>query len=435
MKEYLKKNRSFILIGLVVFLSMLPLNVMTPMVYDDYVYTRSFATHEVIKSIWDIFPSMGAHYYVMNGRLILHFIAQLVLFLPKQLFWFSNSMMYVIMGYLVYKHIRGNKEKSPLLFALIFFAMWFYIPAFGETVLWTDGSCNYLWGAVLIFAYLLPFRLYMCDTGVLKKKVWVFLMFVGGVIMGWSNENTSAAAIMGIVLFMIVYKINEKKIPMWSVSGLIGSLIGFVIMITAPANHTRTEYFDSEGTIKQLILRFIDISKRLVEGRYAWLMLLLIFLITYLIFKKKTWKNLLVPAIYTLAFFASMYAMIMSPYFPDRAMFGAVMFLFVAFGLLAEQLPVKRDFAVTMGLMACILMLFGLGYAQTFYDNAVIFVQHNKRVESIEAQIAAGEKDILVDYIPYRGERTAWDDIAPDPTNWTNEAVADYYGVDTVTMQ
>ena len=432
MKKLYKKNKAFIWTGLFVFLTMLVLNGLTPMVYDDYTYSASFATGEMITSIKDIFPSLYAHYFTMNGRLILHFFAHLVLFLPGYIFVFTNSIMYVLMGYLVYKHIVGRKRKSPLLYALIFFAMWFFIPAFGDTVLWIDGSCNYLWGAVLICAYLLPYRIYVEENDFFKNKRWILLMFLGGIIMGWCNENTSAAAIMMIVLFMILYKISGQKIPYWSVSGLAGSLIGFFVMIAAPANRRRAEYFDATEQIKDYIIRFKGITETLIEGRYAWLLLLLIFLVTYVVFKHKSWKKMCLPAIYILGFFASMYAMIMSPYFPERAMFGAVMFLFVAFGLLMEKLPAKKDFALTMAILACVFMLFGISYTHAVYDNAVTYVKHSNRLDYIEAQIEKGEKDIGLDYIPRRGERTAWADIMGDPEHWTNQVMANYFGVDSI---
>lgn len=435
MREYLRRKRGFILIGLAVFLSMLLLNFMTPMVYDDYTYIFSFATGERITSIWDIFPSMYAHHFDMNGRTILHFFTQLVLFLPRHFFTVANSLMYVIMGYLIYKHIIGKEASQPIFFALIFFAMWFYIPAFGETVLWIDGSCNYLWGSVLIFTYLLPFRLYMSDTDILKKKVWIPLMFLGGVIMGWCNENTSAAAIMSIVFFMGLYKINKRKIPMWSITGFLGSLIGFYIMISAPGNGKRIEYFGDAETIIDYILRFKGITEKLIDKRYAWLILFWVFLVTYLIVKNKSWKNLLIPVIYGLAFFVSMYAMMMTPYFPERAMFGAVIYLIITLGLLVEQLEIKENFPLQIAVMACIFMLFGINYSNALYDNAVIFVQYNRREAFIESEIQKGRKDIVVEAIPNRDARTAWKDIMTDSEHWTNQVVKKYYGLDSICIK
>ena len=432
MKKFYKKNKAFLWIGAFVFLTMLILNGITPMVYDDYTYSFSFATGERITSIKEIFPSLYAHYFIMNGRLILHFFAQLVLYLPHYIFVVVNSLMYVLMGYLVYKHIVGRKRKSPLLYAVIFLAMWFYIPAFGDTVLWIDGSCNYLWGAVLICAYLLPFRIYVEDPEIFKNKMWTPIMFVGGIIMGWCNENTSAAAIMMIVLFMILYKLNKKKMPYWAMSGLVGSVLGFVVMIAAPANKLRAEHFDTADRIKDYILRFKEITEKLIEGRYAWLMLLLIFLVVYVIFKYQSWDKMYLPIIYGLGFFAGIYAMIMSPYFPERAMFGAVMFLIITFGLLMEQLPMKKDFAVTMALIACIMTLFAISYSHAVYDNAVTYVQHCKRIDYIETQIQKGEKDIALEYIPRRGERTAWADIMNDPEHWTNQVMKRYFGLDSI---
>ena len=435
MMKKIKENKAFVIIGTLVFLSMFVLNFTTPMVYDDYTYTRSFATWERITSFKEIFPSLYAHYFVMNGRIISHFFAQVVLFLPRHIFIVLNSAMYVAMGYLVYKHITGTKRKSPVLFCLVFIMMWFYIPAFGDTVIWIDGACNYLWTGVLVFLVLLPFRLYLDDNSIMQSKKWIFIMLIAGFIMGWCNENTSAAAIMSVVLFAVLYKINKMKIPAWLYTGFIGSVITFIVMITAPSNAARKEHFESSGIIKDLIYRFKDITTKLIEGPYAVFIVIMIFVFVYLLFKLKTWKNLMLPAIYALLFFASAHAMIASPYFPERAMFGGVLSLMISIGMLAHQIPVKKDFAVTMALIAVTIVLYCVEYAYVFYYDVSIMLQEKRRTEYILSEKEKGNLDIVVEPIPAAGDKNAWADLKTDPDHWVNEVTALYFEVDSIRVE
>lgn len=66
----------------IIILSIFLLNYYTPYYADDYNYMYSFALGERITNIRDIVPSMVAHYESMNGRIVLHFLAQLFLIFP-----------------------------------------------------------------------------------------------------------------------------------------------------------------------------------------------------------------------------------------------------------------------------------------------------------------------------------------------------------------
>ena len=58
-----------------IFALMLALNILTPYICDDFTYDLNFLTAKPLASFWDIFPSMYAHSYKMNGRLISHGLA------------------------------------------------------------------------------------------------------------------------------------------------------------------------------------------------------------------------------------------------------------------------------------------------------------------------------------------------------------------------
>ncbi len=249
--KYSQKKIFLFVVPAVVFLFMLVLNFFTPFTRDDYRYMFHFGTGEKITGVLDIFSSQYVHYFTINGRAVTHFLAQLFLFLPRFVFVVLNAAAYTALGFLIYVHMSYGKQKSPYLLGYIYIGMWFLLPAFGETVLWTDGASNYLWGTIIVLSYLLPLRMYAVREGVLKTKLAIPLMLLMGVIAGWCNENTSGMAIFFTIIMLLMYKCSHKKIPLWSISGLIGLLIGFVCGIPMGRfiNNPSAQFFSTNNPL------------------------------------------------------------------------------------------------------------------------------------------------------------------------------------------
>lgn len=83
---------------------MFVLNKYTYFAADDYSYMNSFADSERIRSVFDIFPSMYAHMFSMNGRLVAHFFVRLFLMLPPWIFDIVNASMFLFLIMGVYRY-------------------------------------------------------------------------------------------------------------------------------------------------------------------------------------------------------------------------------------------------------------------------------------------------------------------------------------------
>lgn len=79
-----RKITAFIFVG--IFLLILLCNSLTKLVADDFCYKFSWENGEQITNVWQIFPSMLAHWHSINGRLVTHFFVQLFLLMPKFVF-------------------------------------------------------------------------------------------------------------------------------------------------------------------------------------------------------------------------------------------------------------------------------------------------------------------------------------------------------------
>ena len=74
------------------------MNVYTPMSGDDFLYMYSFYDGMRIESIRDILVSQYAHYFSMNGRVIVHFLAQFFHLLGKPIFNGINVIAFLAFG-------------------------------------------------------------------------------------------------------------------------------------------------------------------------------------------------------------------------------------------------------------------------------------------------------------------------------------------------
>ena len=201
----LSKKQQNIIILASIFMTMLVLNLLTPLIADDYSYSLSLDGTK-INSVIDVINYQWWHYFNWGGRTIAHTLAQIFLLFPKTVFSIVNPIIYVLLIYLMYLHIRGEKEDKPIYLILIHLGLWFLLPVFGQTCLWLIGSCNYLWTTVLILWFLWIYRKNNTSASI-YKIIGIFLL---GIIAGWTNENTSAGLLVIIIGYLIIQKIVNK---------------------------------------------------------------------------------------------------------------------------------------------------------------------------------------------------------------------------------
>ena len=84
-----------------IFLMMLLLNVLTPLISDDYSYALSVDDTR-LSGIMDVIKFQINHYLSWGGRTVAHTIAQVFLIMPKLVFNIFNSGIYTLLIYLIY---------------------------------------------------------------------------------------------------------------------------------------------------------------------------------------------------------------------------------------------------------------------------------------------------------------------------------------------
>lgn len=427
----LSKKQQTLIILASIFIMMLVLNLLTPLLADDYSYGLSLDKSR-INSIMDIIAFQINHYLTWGGRTVAHTIAQFFLLFPKWIFSIANTFAYVILIYLIYLHIKGNNTKDkPLILLLIHLLLWFILPVFGQTCLWLVGSCNYLWTTVIILFLLLQYRK-STQKDSIKRIIGIFLL---GVIATWTNENTSVGLLVIIIGLLVIRKLEKKKIKKWEISGLIGSILGFLILILAPGNFIRSESFkDNTFILIKLLKRIIEDTQVMLDYTLP-LMILGVILITIYIYSKKQIKGEFF--VYAIAGFLTIYAMVLSPTFPARAWFGAIVFWIIACTQLIYNLDDINKLFKPIIIDAVIILSFI--YITPFINTARDVLSLNRlwsyRIDYIEQEKKLGNKNIEVSaYYNNNSHSPSYDvaDIGNTEKGWPNEDIAHYFNIKSI---
>lgn len=244
------------------FFYMFALNFLMPLHRDDYWYSLVWGTFDKLTTWPDVFHSLYSHYFTHGGRMVAYFVLDSFLLLGKE--WFNpfNAFLFVALIVLMYWHSQQKitLRFNPYILLLLIVFTWLGLPHFAEANIWMAGACGYLFTAVLILAFLLPYHFSFLD-----RELWnnnylaAIIMLLGGILSGWTIENTATTTTL-IAASFTFYFYKKNKLQKWMVSGLCGSVIGLALLIIAPGNYVR--YADSKT---KLIYHFTNLIAAGVE--------------------------------------------------------------------------------------------------------------------------------------------------------------------------
>lgn len=199
-----------------VFALMLGLNSMLPYLSDDmhfkFIWVNFRVTEEdrLVRDLGDMLVSMKNYYNLSGGRVLLHLICYLFVYMPKWIFNIVNSAMFVLMGLMIRRLALINIDKSATpvwLLPLIYLICLIYIPYFGDVCVWLSGSVNYLWSEVLLLYCCYLIIKYIPEA----KPAGLALCAVPIIISSLCNENTGAMLLMLSLFVLIPKRAGVKK--------------------------------------------------------------------------------------------------------------------------------------------------------------------------------------------------------------------------------
>ena len=444
------KEKTWAIAGVLTFffVILLALNILTPLISDDYCYLYSFADGTRISSIADVFHSQVAHYYIMNGRVITHALCQIFLLLGKPVYNVINAATFVGLGLLIYfiafltlKHLRIHWLIA------IYLLMWVMPPFFGESYLWVSGASNYLYGPILVLLFLLPYRRYDAfqrKLGVVKQIFAAILLALQGLLGGWAGEGIGIAAVFMAALFILKAILEKKKLQVWMFSGFVFCLAGLFLGINAPANQANLSTAGGWPSLQEIVFRLIQNSLNLITSFLPLLILSALILLYRALNPSSSGKErqrgfrLPLSAVYGLGALAAVYAYTITPVFPPRAWNGAVLFAIVMLScqyseIEIQPIPLRRTISVVT--MVCLLGFFASACGAA-YSNYRTSCEDRSRIQSILDQRDEGIMDVVIPTIdadnPYNAFASHEDRYMQ---TGVDSQMAQYYGVNSIEKQ
>lgn len=437
------------LICLAVFWLIFFLNQKTVYTADDYMYhffwegPRPTNETRVLDEIAEIPLSLKNHTEEFNGRVISHALVMFFMMHDKMLFNICNSLVYLLLGWILMLYADKNpgKWKAGYL-AVIYMAMWVFLPVTGQSVLWLSGACNYLWMGSLALLFFLPYHFYMNEQTTGRYQIFKGAAIIPvGLAAGCSNENTGGAVILLAVLFVGYWIFKKIKIPFWSITGILSAGMGMMILITSPSSRNRigSNVFELQVYLKRI--------RELIGFSYHYIFLpLIILLIAVFVMiqnrrkEHREWVSpLIVPFFYCVAGAASVIALMLSPVILGKSWFLAVCLMMIAVGQIYGQ--IRRDGYDIKKFTKCFLVLLGsyslVRYACAAYDINRTYQEVEEQIAMIEEQKAQGIMDVKIylltpsDNISNAIENTP--NVSQERDSWFNQWMACYYGVDSIT--
>lgn len=424
------------------FLAMTVLNTLTPLVSDDYTYSRQFPGGEPITGLGDIFTSLAYNYQYWSGRMLGLGLTFLFCWLPKMLFNLFNAALFCWVAWGICKLISGRKAVTPPLLLAVVAALVHLNPCFGAVNLWLCGSCVYLAPLACCVGLLVPYRLAL-DSPVTMNKAAMAGYFLLAVLAGWGNENTSGAALLAAVLLCLWLKITQKKLPLWAILGAVGTLLGFIGLMAAPGQWARMDSVnvsqsDPRSPLTIFLIRVMNATHSLRAYGF-WLVLAFGALFALCWLAGAGWQRLVLCGFWGIMALAANYALVLCPVYYVRSFYPVLMFLLVGIGACLDALgDLKERNRLALGLICgalCAVLCFDL--LEGGYDILSYYTMRSVREQDIKAQIAAGQTNVETYAVyPYTRFCGAWGmpDLRLDPNNWVNVNAARVLGADSITV-
>ena len=117
------KKTAMYLIALFSFVAIFIFNYFTPFLSDDYGYAAQART---ARGLTDLIAQEYHQYMTWIGRSVAHLILRISLRLPLILFKTANSIVFVLLSFLIYLQIPHRKKYDPIVFLLIQLSLWLF---------------------------------------------------------------------------------------------------------------------------------------------------------------------------------------------------------------------------------------------------------------------------------------------------------------------
>ena len=235
---------------------------------DDLVYRFVFQENErniphIINNLSDLLESQINHFFYVNGRIVVHTIAQTLLsFFPSIVYKTLNTILFPLLLYLSMSLMKINKNERLFASILMSFLLLVVFSGINTSILWSMGTFNYLWVSTFTIVFILFLRY-------LDKKNDIIYWFIAPIsfLIGCSHEALSLPLSITFIIYLIVNRREIIHKPI--ISCLVFYILGAIICLSSPGIIDRA---DGEIILQKRILS--GILNLLFNVRVTWLLLI-----------------------------------------------------------------------------------------------------------------------------------------------------------------
>ena len=427
---------------------------------DDYLYSFVWQgksmyiplTEDAVRvSSWrDLSVSQWSLYLTWGGRTPGQTLTQIFLWWGKDIFNIFNAFAGVMLVAEIYwcaNKGRVDLDFRPALVCWVFFALWAFSFGFSTVFFWLTGACIYLWPAVFLLGFMIPYikKYYYFDEPLGTTHLFKPGMFFLGLIAGWGNENS----ICWIILVILIFLYSVRKDPgkeTWMYTGLAGLLLGYSLLMSAPGNVARLHegynlpFLTLQSLKNNLYIFSITVTFQLFLWYFALKSL-------YRLRGKDQEKHRIkddLLLVKTLCIVSSgmTTVMLLSPFFPPRSSFPGTVQLIIAVSILLRMqktsgivlIPIRvQRFLAGAGILYFIMTVavtFSYAYETSSQMNAIIDLAKQAQLTSKNSIVAARPikgSGAVQDFLS--GFHLSYYDYSEDENDWGNVAFARYYGI------
>jgi len=132
---------------------------------------------------------------------------------------------------------------------------------------------NYVYGFLFQALLLVPYRFHAAAPRSYRTGMAAVLLGAG-LLAGMSNEHTGGALALALIATLYLYRRRGDRWAAWMLTGLVGLIVGYLLLLLAPGQSKRYDGLFDQGTVRLVFERGVT-ATLVILGRFLKYALLL----------------------------------------------------------------------------------------------------------------------------------------------------------------
>lgn len=213
---------------------------------DDGIHGQYLENQNIFERAYDL-------YFKVNGKVLPDLCAAIFTYLPS-IFWkIINSLMYVILGYLIYYLFLNNKHNKEDSIILAFVVTFFLPLNLVVSAGYVAGSTNYIWTAVMMLVAFVPLYKNIMQEKIKNKHIiWYILAAIYA-----GNQEQSLAIMLTMYSLLVVFFLKKKTTYLVYIQMFV-MCVSMILLFISPGHQQRSVTYHQFVMPNYQMLTFFD---------------------------------------------------------------------------------------------------------------------------------------------------------------------------------